>query len=131
MEYIVINEIPYQRVQQYPQRRYYGDTRETKNNGGIICLLVILIIIIIIIICFVFATSGTNKNNFMNRFKKNTFQASPEAIKDYDTISNILKTDANPAFSKVKSAVGNIDVAKFNKIMEKKNTLQAEDFDRF
>ena len=89
MEYIVINEIPYQKVEyrnpylvNTPNRNNFSDRR-----SSVICILIILIIIVIIIICYLFySTSGSsNKNNF-----KSGFQASPKAQKDYETLNKLL-----------------------------------------
>ena len=105
----------------------YGYTQK-KNMGAICVVVIILIIIVIIILLYLFFGKNTNNGQY---YLKNRFKASPEAQKDYQTISNILKEDPNPSYSKVKLAVGkNMDIAKYSNIIGKKN-LTADDFDNY
>ena len=106
----------------------YGYTQQ-KNTGVICCVVILLIIFLIIILIYLFY--GGNINNTNQYYLKNGFKASPEAQKDYQTISNLLKEDPSPSYSKVKLAVGeNMDIAKYSNIIGKKN-LTADDFDNY
>ena len=101
-----------------------------KNTGAMCCFVIILIIIVIIILIYLFY-NGNGGNNTNQYYLKNGFKASPEAQKDYQTISNILKEDPNPSYSKVKAAIGeNMDIAKYSSIIGKKN-MTADDFDNY
>ena len=101
---------------------------QKKNTGAMCCVVILLIIIVIIILLYLFYGKNMNNNQY---YLKNGFKASPEAQKDYQTISNLLKEDPNPSYSKVKLAVGeNMDIAKYSNIIGKKK-LTADDFDNY
>jgi len=133
MEYIIYNnETPenYMKIRKaslnmnHPLMPY----AQKKNTGAMCCVVILLIIIVIIILLYLFYGKNMNNNQY---YLKNGFKASPEAQKDYQTISNILKEDPNPSYSKVKLAVGeNMDIAKYSNIIGKKN-LTADDFDNY
>ena len=131
MEYIIYNNEIRNSPLNMSNRAFlpYGYAQK-KNTGAMCCVVILLIIIVIIILLYLFF--GGNINNSGNQYYlKNGFKASPEAQKDYQTISNILKEDPNPSYSKVKLAVGeNMDIAKYSNIIGKKN-LTADDFDNY
>jgi len=126
MEYIVINEIPYQKVEYLNMSNCNS---VSNRRGSVICILIILIIIVIIIIAYLFySTSGgsSNQNNF-----KNQFQASPKAQKDYDTLNKLLQKTPNPTYSQTKTVMGDhIDIAKFDHIIKNKDNLTPSMLDR-
>lgn len=107
----------------YP--RYYPQ-RDEGNKGAAVCLLVILIIIIIIILCYVFYRSNNGYYSY-NKFK-NRFLASPEAMRDFESVKNM-----NPSspYTDFKLRVPSMDVTKYNTIKKKlgDKTLNADDFD--
>lgn len=133
MEYIVINEIPYRKVEYTNPymsncNRMLDCNGVSNRRGSVICILIILIIIVIIIICYLFySTSGTsNQNNFKNRF-----QASPKAQKDYETLNKLLQKNPNPTYSQTKTVMGDhIDIAKFDHIIKHKDNLTPSMLDR-
>ena len=136
MEYIVINEIPYKKVEYANPYLINASNYNSLSNcnglsnrrGSVICILIILIIIVIIIICYLFySTSGSsNQNNFKNRF-----QASPKAQKDYETLNKLLQKNPNPTYSQTKTVMGDhIDIAKFDHIIKHKNNLTPSMLDR-